>query len=282
MSTDITAVLTAALAIARKGIPVFPCATSKVPTTPHGFKDAASDPRQIRKLWEQYPGELIGVPTGRISGIDVLDIDAKPEGKAWWADNRRRFPRTRIHRTRSGGLHLLFKHDDVVRCSASKIARGVDTRGDGGYIIWWPAAGLPIVSDAPLAPWPAWISKIIKPPLGVENIEIAMPATKINGIGRREEAWATAALDGLASDLAGTKPGTRNSALNAAAYRLGHLIARGWIDRSKVENTLFKSCVANGLVHDDGARAVRVTIRSGLGAGITKPHPDLPERPVAP
>ena len=135
-----------------------------MPTTPHGFKDAASDPAQVRKLWEQYPGELIGVPTGKVSGIDVLDVDTKPEAKAWWADNHQRFPRTRIHRTRSGGLHFLFEHDDTVRCSASKIARGVDTRGNGGLVIWWPAAGLPLVSDAPLAPWPAWMMEIIQPP----------------------------------------------------------------------------------------------------------------------
>ena len=61
---------------------------------------------------------------------------------------------TRPHRTRSGGLHLIFGHYDGLKCSAGKIARGVDVRADGGYILWWPAAGLPMLSDAPIAPWP--------------------------------------------------------------------------------------------------------------------------------
>jgi hypothetical protein len=63
-----------------------------------------------------------------------------------------------VHRTRSGGLHLIFGNDDGVKCSVGKIARGVDVRAEGGYIIWWPAAGLPVLSDAPIAPWPEWIT----------------------------------------------------------------------------------------------------------------------------
>jgi hypothetical protein len=56
----------------------------------------------------------------------------------WWFSHRDRLPLTRVHRTRSGGLHLIFRHVPDVRCSAGRIAPGIDVRGDGGYIIWWP------------------------------------------------------------------------------------------------------------------------------------------------
>ena len=146
--------LSAALELAATGVPAFPCLANKHPATPHGFKDATADPDKLQWLWAEYPGELVGVPTGNTSGIDVLDLDAKHvEAIAWMKENRRRFPQTRKHRTRSGGAHLLFQHDDAMTCTVAKIALGVDTRANGGYVIWWPAAGLPIISDAPPAPW---------------------------------------------------------------------------------------------------------------------------------
>ena len=54
-------------------------------------------------------------------------------------------PATRMHRTRSGGIHCLFLHRDGLLNSVSKIAPGVDVRASGGYIIWWPAHGFAVV-----------------------------------------------------------------------------------------------------------------------------------------
>jgi hypothetical protein len=87
-------VLAAALSLAEDGRPVFPCAVStKCPTTPHGFKDAITDPETIKGLWRDHPGGLIGVPTGNVSGFDALDLDAKHvEAIAWMRENRGRFP----------------------------------------------------------------------------------------------------------------------------------------------------------------------------------------------
>ena len=163
-AAGIALVLTEALLLASEGRHCFPCLATKRPASPHGFKDATDNPKELQALWLKYPGELIGVSTGSISGIDVLDLDVKhPEAKAWWQDNRHQFPRTRVHRTRSGGLHLYFKHHDGVRCTTSKIALGVDTRGAGGYVIWWPATGLPILLDAPVALWPEWFLSELRP-----------------------------------------------------------------------------------------------------------------------
>jgi hypothetical protein len=48
-------------------------------------------------------------------------------------------------------LHLIFQHAAGLRCSAEKIAAGVDVRAIGGYVIWWPAAGLPVPAEMPIA-----------------------------------------------------------------------------------------------------------------------------------
>src|SRR5215467_5790459 len=123
-----------ALAAARElGLACFPCNwVSKAPTKPkdsggQGYKDATRDPDVLRELWREFPGGLIGVATGEINGFDVVDVDPKhPAAREWWAENRDALMPTRVHRTRSGGLHVLFKHTSGLRCSASKITKGVD------------------------------------------------------------------------------------------------------------------------------------------------------------
>src|SRR5215467_8691413 len=102
--------LSAAIELARDGYCVFPCRLDKKPFAGSGgFHDASTDEQDVRVLWSQYPGPLIGVATGSASQIAVLDIDRKHEAaKQWWNKNRVSLPATRTHRTRSGGLHLIY------------------------------------------------------------------------------------------------------------------------------------------------------------------------------
>src|SRR5262249_5694131 len=140
--------LAAAEALTQQGLPCFPCTATKRPACPHGFHDATCNPERLRALWHQYPGALVGVSTGEPSNLLVVDIDAKhAAAKSWWSENRDQLPTTRVHRTRSRGLHVLFRHVAGLKCSASKLAPGVDIRGNGGYVIWWPAAGLPVLCE---------------------------------------------------------------------------------------------------------------------------------------
>jgi hypothetical protein len=143
--------------------PSFPCNELKRPTTTNGFKDAAIATHGLATLWANHPGVLVGVPTGPASGFSVLDVDKGKGGGDWWAANKARLPATRMHRTRSGGIHCLFQHRDGLLNSVSKIAAGVDVRASGGYIIWWPAAGFAVV-DHELAEWPAWLVPPQPPP----------------------------------------------------------------------------------------------------------------------
>src|SRR5450631_4082909 len=126
-------VVAQALALATQGYPVFPVAASKRPTCPHGFKDAASEPGEIRRLWREHPAPLIGVPTGKVTGLFVVDIDSPRhiEAAEWLERFAPFLPETRQQTTRSGGLHLFFNHHPGLRNSAGRVARGVDTRADG-------------------------------------------------------------------------------------------------------------------------------------------------------
>ena len=91
----------------------------------------------------------------------------------------------------------------------------------------------------------------------------------------RESSYALAALEGCSAELAAAASGQRNETLNAIAYRLGRMVARGWIERSEVETALTEAMTANGYIADDGADAVAATLRSGIAAGMKNPHEDL-------
>ena len=164
MIIDTVRALGDAFKLASDGRHCFPCTSSKRPATPHGFLDASADPVALREFWARYAGPLVGVRTGCTSGIDTLDLDRKHrEAMVWWASHRDRLPVTRVHRTRSGGLHLVFQHAPDIRYSASRIAPGIDVRGNGGYVIRWPATGLPVLNNAPFAPWPDWLGAQLVP-----------------------------------------------------------------------------------------------------------------------
>jgi len=213
----LTGIVQHAEELAAAGVPVFPCRADKKPATPHGFKDAVLDPDAVTALWRRYPGPLIGVPTGEASGLDVLDIDPRHGGHKWWFAHSHLIPATRMHRTGGGGLHVFFRHAEPVRNSESKIAPGIDTRGQGGYCVWWASEGCE-VADAPIAPWPHWLlARLLKQPKPIARY--SGPRTPLDSADAAH-AMAERALDRVTR----ANEGQRHYQLRAAACTIGGLL----------------------------------------------------------
>jgi len=260
MTTPIVAAaIGGALAV---GLPCFPCRDDKAPATSHGFCDATADPAALRELWRRHPAPLVGVPTGEASGIDALDLDKKhPEAREWWSQNRHNLPQTRTHRTRSGGLHLLFKHAPGLRCWTSRPVIGIDGRAAGGYIVWWPAAGTPVLCGAPLAPWPAWLIDELNPPQSsIPNVAWARPRGPSRY--RTGSRYAFSALRHAADRVARAPAGCRNRELNSQAYGIARLAAEGRLDAQEVADILAAAALAAGLAR----REIEATLRSAFAA----------------
>jgi hypothetical protein len=206
-----------AFRLAAAGYPVFPIAASKRPTSPHSFKDAATEAADIRRLWRDHPGPLLGVPTGKVTGLFVLDLDTTRHTAAaeWFERHAPYLPETRQQTTRSGGLHLFFRHVEGLRNSAGRIALGVDTRAEGGSIIvWQPTAWL----DRPrhLAEAPQWLIEMAKPkplppPPRLDRAAIS------ESVARRK-------IEGIVGAVAAGKPGQRNAIAFWGASRLAELV----------------------------------------------------------
>jgi hypothetical protein len=152
-----TTMLAKALALARQGLPIFTCrCIDKRPLTQNGFKDASADPDIVHRWWQRWPRAYIGVPTGE--KFVVIDCDLQHlDAMRWLEDNRPRIPTTRVHLTKSGGRHLLFKPNSDVACTTSRVGPHIDTRGQGGYIIWWPACGFDVLHPGTFAEMPSWV-----------------------------------------------------------------------------------------------------------------------------
>jgi hypothetical protein len=163
MKPDLTAIVSVerVLELAKRA-PVFPCRRAdqtdqdgrvlkaKSPLTRNGFKDATQDEQQIRRWWSANPEALVGVPTGSITGLVVIDYDHRSASSAaqdWISEHQFELTKTRVHATGggSGGRHYLFKAPAGVKIRGGasvvlgKVKReGLDIRAEGGYVIWWP------------------------------------------------------------------------------------------------------------------------------------------------
>ena len=130
--------LAAALNYAQRGWPVFPLVPGqKPPLTSNGFKAATLDSTKITAWWKKYPQANIGVATGTVSGIVVVDVD---DMNGFTALQKLLHPIvTSVSRTQSGGLHLFYRHPGVPVSNRVKFMPGIDLRGDGGYIVAPPS-----------------------------------------------------------------------------------------------------------------------------------------------
>lgn len=237
-----------ALRLADHGHDVFPCGPDKTPLIKGGFKNASIDPVLIRQWWRKHPDALIGVPTGH--KFVVVDADLQhPEAQQWYA--RANMAPTRNHVTRSGGRHLLFRADDRVGCSVGKLWRHIDTRGRGGYIIWWPAEGLEVLHGNVLAEVPEWIIKRLNPPVPVYTASQACTPEQID---RR--------VDAILGTIAAAREGTRNNVLNWGAYRLAELVGASVIGRNDAFNLAVEAGRQAGLSIVEARR----TVLSAFGA----------------
>jgi len=237
------------------GYPGFPCKADKTPATPGGFKAAALPEAGLATLWARYPGELAGVPTGAVSGFDVLDIDPRNGARAWYDDNRSNLAATRIHRTRSGGLHVLFRHLPGLRNSAGKVAPGIDVRADGGYIIWWPAHGLEVRGELDaLAEWPLWLL----PSLMTPPVPPPPPYPKAS-----RSRSTLPAIEGVVRTVAMAPEGQRNAITYWAAHRLRESVAEGKITEGLARDLLLEAAARAGLPPREASLTINSAMRGG-------------------
>ena len=121
----------------------------------------------------RWPHANMGIVTGPVSGLVVLDIDAGHGGAVSLAQlesEHEPLPHTIESVTGGGGRHLYFAHPGEMVANRVGLRQGIDLRGDGGCVVAppsvhangrryaWATGHAP--DEAPLAPLPRWVLRI--------------------------------------------------------------------------------------------------------------------------
>lgn len=124
----------AALKYLTKSWPVFPAnPTDKKPIIDwKQYQDRLPTVEELNEWWVKWPWANIGLVTGKLSGVSVIDVDPRHGGTT---DN---LPDTVKSETGGGGSHHFYQYDPSVH-SQNGLAQGIDLKSDGGYVILPPS-----------------------------------------------------------------------------------------------------------------------------------------------
>lgn len=129
----------------RRGFRLFPVvARGKRPLIPGWPRRATNDEELINSWAERFPGCNWAIATGEASGIFVLDVDGE-SGRESIVELTNRHGAEWIETLgvkTARGRHYYFRWPagtDAIRNSASKLAAGLDVRGEGGYVLVPPS-----------------------------------------------------------------------------------------------------------------------------------------------
>jgi hypothetical protein len=138
------------------------------------LQERAAEPAEIATWYGERPDANLGVVTGALSGLVVLDVDPAHGGEQSLAHleiEHGSLPRTVEALTGGGGRHLYFAHPGGSVPNRAGVAPGIDVRGDGGCVVAppsihpsgrryrWAARRSP--AEAPLAPLPDWVAALL-------------------------------------------------------------------------------------------------------------------------
>jgi Bifunctional DNA primase/polymerase, N-terminal/Primase C terminal 1 (PriCT-1) len=177
------------------------------------FENRCAAAREVEGWYIRWPQANVGIVTGRVSGLVVIDVDARHGGEASLStleSGHGVLPSTVEALTGGGGRHLYFAHPGGRVANRVGLFPGLDLRGDGGCVVAPPSvhssgrlyawARKRSPDEAPLAPVPEWL----------------LPGAQSARAGHPPAHWRRLAREGV-------NEGARNATLASLA---GHLLWR--------------------------------------------------------
>jgi hypothetical protein len=215
--------LQAALDYAGRGFSVIPVRGDKKPLlptwTPYQQRPATAE--EIRAWWERWPSAMIGIVTGEISGIFVIDCDT-PKG---FEAVQNLIPESLLMptaRTPRGGWHLYFRWlQDYKLTIGTGILPGVDFRSTGGYIIAPPSVNV----EGKAYAWQEGLSLDVELP--------SMPSALLSAINNKKVHY-RGGVDSSVDNIEFFTTGRRDEDL----FSIANALVRGNLSEKIIKQTL--------------------------------------------
>lgn len=141
--------------------------SGKHPATRNGLLAATTDESTLRTIWGNRRHLNVGIATGAVSGVFVVDIDGIEgmESIRSLEATHGRLPTTYRVSTPRGGFHLYFKYPEKKVISVNGKWKNVDVKGEGGYVVAPPSLHIRgkryFIADEdkglPIAEAPQWL-----------------------------------------------------------------------------------------------------------------------------
>lgn len=120
-----------ALKYAKAGMSVIPVGRDKKPFIKwQEFQTRIASEDEIKKWFTLFPDMNIGLVTGKISNLAVIDVEQGGDISI--------FPETTTIKTGGGGYHLYYKYQPGIE-NKTRILPLTDIRGEGGYVVASPS-----------------------------------------------------------------------------------------------------------------------------------------------
>lgn len=101
------------------------------------FQKEKATEKQVKEWWSKFPNANVGIITGQLSNIMVIDTDTSEATKKIQDLLPEGFE-TPIQKTPSGGMHFFFQYESGY-LNRARIAKGTDLRTEGGFIVVDPS-----------------------------------------------------------------------------------------------------------------------------------------------
>ncbi len=131
--------LQAAQDYAGRGFSIIPIRPDKKPYIkwePYQTRRATAD--EIKSWWSKWPSAMVGIVTGPISGILVIDCDSEEAYRKLQELLPDSFLTCIVRSPRGYHIYLIYPNGQHIG-NAAGVMPGVDVRGEGGYIIGPPS-----------------------------------------------------------------------------------------------------------------------------------------------
>lgn len=237
----------------------------------------------------------IGIATGQISGVVVLDLDS---ADAISEADAKGLPET-VTAATPRGRHVFFRCPNwpvhnIAGGPDGKLPAGMDVRGDGGYVVGAGSYFVPNAkeledgkregryswikspAETPLADMPAWLVSAIQTPAS-SHAALSPPAPKATGlaVGEQGTPYGKAALAAECAKVSSAIKGQRNHQLNISAFAIAQLVAGGELDEREARDELEHVASNNGLQRAE----IRATLASAFSSGSRQPR-SAPEQTI--